>query len=267
MGKSYKKGKFSLFKGNKRISLIYTFLLFFLFIISFHYIDGINNFIDKSICNFRCSIYKVIDNLSKYLNNLKYNFSGESGRMIFFLQNENLMLKSEIEKLKLLEKDNNELREKLELKKNISEKIVVARVFSIFCNDFSKVALIDKGIKEGIKVDDFAFCEEGLLGRVIEISDHWSKILLIIDSNSNIPAKINGIDCMINGDNTNNLKISLLNGDIKEGNIVETSGYGNIFREKIIIGKVKKINDEYFVVPSVNFNNLKYVCIDKCKNR
>ena len=162
--------------------------------------------------------------------------------------------------------ENERLKSLLKMKESSNDKIIFAKIINIFSNDFVRSALINVGKNQNVQQDNFAYNEQGIIGRVIEVSDNWSKVLFITDANSNIPAKISGMNAMLSGDNSNLLKIDLLNKGIKEGDTVESSSYGGVFREKIIIGRVIRKNDEFFVQPSVNFNDLKYICIGKCQD-
>ena len=74
------------------------------------------------------------------------------------------------------------------------------------------------------------------------------------------------MNAILSGDNSNLLRVNLLNEKIKEGAVAESSSYGRVFQENIMIGKVIKKNGEFFVKPAVNFNDLKYLCIGKCQD-
>lgn len=266
MSDSYKGKKFRLFKNEKKRGLIPVIVLFFCLVIFYHNSTKVQEILANKVYNFRFYVSELVDVADRYLTSVKYNFSDDAGQVIFNLRTTNLKLQSENARINSIIQENTELKKKLDLKEAALDNIIIAKVFSIFSNDFVRVALINKGTSHNIAIDDFVFCKEGLIGRVIEVSETWSKVLLIVDANSNIPAKINGVDCMLSGDNSNLLKVTLQNDIIKEEDIAQTSGYGNVFREAIEIGTVKKIGGDYYVVPSVNFNALKFVCIERCQN-
>ena len=267
MGGKYIRRKYRLFKGGSKKSLFYSFVALVGLLAVFHNSSDVKSYCARKVCSIKQSVDGISDSISGYFKSLSYNFSGESGKTIFRLQNEIYRLKSELEKTNSIQEENQELRSMLKLKSSIKHNIVVAKVYSVFDNDFAKAALLDCGTEQGVQVDDFAFGESGLIGRVIEVGDSWCKVLLIIDANSNIPAKISNVDCMLSGDNSDMLKVSLISGKIFDGAIVETSNYGKVFRGKIKIGTVKKIENDYFVVPYTDFSRLKYVCIDRCRDR
>ena len=231
-----------------------------------HRHPGVVSFIDGFLSDLRFNFFEISDRFSRYFAGLKHNFSQDIGDKIFDLKCENIKLKLQADRVDSIILENERLKSLLKMKESSNDKIIFAKIINIFSNDFVRSALINVGKNQNVQQDNFAYNEQGIIGRVIEVSDNWSKVLFITDANSNIPAKISGMNAMLSGDNSNLLKIDLLNKGIKEGDTVESSSYGGVFREKIIIGRVIRKNDEFFVQPSVNFNDLKYICIGKCQD-
>ena len=231
-----------------------------------HRHPGVVSFIDSFLSDLRFNFFEISDRFSRYFAGLKHNFSQDIGDKIFDLKCENIKLKLQADRVDSIILENERLKSLLKMKESSNDKIIFAKIINIFSNDFVRSALINVGKNQNVQQDNFAYNEQGIIGRVIEVSDNWSKVLFITDANSNIPAKISGMNAMLSGDNSNLLKIDLLNKGIKEGDTVESSSYGGVFREKIIIGRVIRKNDEFFVQPSVNFNDLKYICIGKCQD-
>jgi rod shape-determining protein MreC len=235
-------------------------------VLAIHRQPSVESCIDRFLSDLRFCFFEISDKVSTYFVGLRHNLSQDVGDKIFDLQCENIRLKLQADRVDSVILENERLKSLLKMKESSKEQIIVAKIINIFNNDFVRSALINVGKKQNVQLDDFAYNEHGIIGRVIEVSDNWSKVLFIIDANSNIPAKISGMNAILSGDNSNLLKINLLNEGIKEGDIAESSSYGRVFREKITIGKVIKKNDKFFVQPSVNFNDLKYICIGKCQD-
>ncbi|MBE6447128.1 MAG: rod shape-determining protein MreC [Alphaproteobacteria bacterium] len=267
MDEQYVGKRFKLFKSARDTKVFYVIGAFLCLIVVLHHFDSVIKCCFQKIVNLKQSIDYVKDVSYNYLSSLYYDFSGKSGKIIFRQRNEICRLKAEISRANLIQQENQELRKLLKVKEGSFANIVIAKVISVFDNDFVKSALINCGSDQGIKIDDFVFEEAGLIGRVIEVSETSSKILLITDSNSTIPAKVAGVDCMLSGDNSNLLKISLLGEDVSDGEIVETSNYGSVFREKMPIGKIQKIGANNYVIPFADFSNIKYVCVDRCQEQ
>ena len=237
-----------------------------LVVFAVHRQSGVMSCVDNLSFNLRFCFFEISDKVARCFTNLRHNFSQDVGKKIFDLQCENVKLKLQSDRVNSVILENNRLKSLLRMKKTSKNEIVFAKIINIFNNDFVRSALINAGKNQNVQLDNFAYNEHGIIGRVIEVSDNWSKILFIVDANSNIPARISGVNVMLSGDNSNLLKVNLLNGEIKEGDIAESSYYGQVFQEKMTIGRVIRKNDEFFVEPAVNFNDLKYVCIGKCQD-
>ena len=194
-------------------------------------------------------------------------------------------LKNKIEKTELyyaeiqeLQKEVSELKSTLELNATLSEYTYVnATVVNRNIGKWYNILNIDKGSKNGVKKGDAVITNSGLIGRIIKVSNFSSTVkLLTSDEISNkISVKI------VN----NNKYYGLLEGyekernvyfisgitmpdEIKEGDMVTTTGLTDYFPSGILIGHVSKIvKDEYDlnsvieVSPSVNFDDISIVTI------
>ena len=86
----------------------------------------------------------------------------------------------------------------------------------------------------------------GLLGQVVEVNVYSSKVLLITDNDSNVPATITrtGQQIIVKGRSQDNmLEVSFLPNDseIKNGDLIVTSGQTNRFISSLKIGRVVEV--------------------------
>ena len=193
-------------------------LLIALAVVALHRHPSVTSRVESFLSDFRFQLFEISDKFSRCWSNMRHNFSQDIGEKLFNLQCENIKLKLQADRVDSLIAENNRLKSLLRMKESSKNEIVFAKVVNIFNNDFVSSATINVGKKQNVQLDDFAYVEQGLVGRVIEVSDNWSKILFIIDANSNVPANIAGVNALLSGDNSNLLRINLPSGDIKEGN-------------------------------------------------
>ncbi|MDR3179764.1 MAG: rod shape-determining protein MreC [Holosporaceae bacterium] len=276
-----KKQKLNEFKGNpssflrkfKRKNSLVEFFLYVLIVGALHSVSG--NRLTNQMQNFFMSVVvcvnQITNSLADGITGFHLAISGETNAIIADLKKENLKLQRKIDELTCLERGNDELRSLLSLKEHVGNNVCVARVLRSFSNDYMRSFIVEAGAAEGVSLDDVVVNANGLVGRIVEVDQNWSKVMLITDTNSNVPVKIGEdmVNAIVSGDNTNTLKISMIYEDISinEEDIAETSGYGNIFRDRIPVGKIIKEEDgSYYVVPFVNFNKTTYVSILK-KNK
>jgi rod shape-determining protein MreC len=125
-----------------------------------------------------------------------------------------------------------------------------------------------------IKKDDIAVNEKGLVGRVIESSNWILRIMLITDMASRVPVKIleTGENAIIVGNGTPTMLLEhlqsreMITNSYKRppevGDVLVTSGVGEIFPPDILVGVVAAIKDEEITVkPFVTFHICETVSI------
>jgi rod shape-determining protein MreC len=110
--------------------------------------------------------------------------------------------------------------------------------------------LVDKGEQDGVQIDypviALAGNREALIGRIIEVGAHTSRVMLVHDSLSSVAATVVGAtqeDGVVEGSNSHDLYLRYLSRDsqVKIGDMVITSGLGRMFPEGIAVGWVNEI--------------------------
>ncbi|MEN6620143.1 MAG: rod shape-determining protein MreC [Smithella sp.] len=164
------------------------------------------------------------------------------------------------------------LRNLLSLKDSHNFNFVPAQVVGREHVALSKTFLINKGTVHGLNTGMAVMAAPGLVGRVIEASWHVSKVLPIIDENSNIDVIVQRtrLQGIIRGAGSRGciMKYISKTQDIREGDIVISSGIGGIFPKGIIIGQVSHVDKQEAglflrinVTPSVDFSKLEEVSV------
>ena len=134
---------------------------------------------------------------------------------------------------------------------------------------------INKGKKDGIDIGMAVVVSEGLIGKVVNITNTTSTVKLITsrDNKNKISIKIKSGETYIYKVlelENNNLVINGIEKDVnlKEGMPVITSGLSDIYPSGIIVGEIEKIeNDNYgiskrvYVKSKVSFDNLRFVSV------
>ena len=203
------------------------------------------------------------------------NFLKDISKENSLLKKKNEELLAQNVKLKELEKENELLYSYLGLPSQQRYQIDLANVVSRDFQGLAKYILINKGSSSGIKKDMpiIAF-ENILIGRVVEVFSSFSKVLLIISSDSKIPALIqeSRAEGLLEGVEENVLSLNLIPKDVKieKDQTVITSGLGAVFPKGLLIGRVLEIEsleNEMFqkvlIEPAVDLKKLEQVFIIK----
>ena len=190
-----------------------------------------------------------------------------------FLRKENIKLKNENRRLKIIEtKLGNSESEIIELKKLLNFKInqnkiiFTGRVLNISGGTFAKTMVVNGGRVDGIKKGQPVISSLGLVGSVISVGPSSSRVLLTIDINSMVPSYLtqSGWPAIAQGENGKLLKLRFLSSEAKPiiGEIIETSGHGGVFPPGLNVGKIISIsNGNYYVQPLPNPQKLRFVSI------
>tara|TARA_B100000768_G_scaffold172747_1_gene181303 strand:+ start:76 stop:1296 length:1221 start_codon:yes stop_codon:yes gene_type:complete len=233
--------------------------------------------------------YKPIDNLKKLLRETVYlssfivsipeNLVGKSYINIsnhFSHYDEYKKIKKELGILKLIDLNNQILNlENIKYKRLvddyfIKDKETFAKVLIDKQSPFLRSIIINKGMKNNIKIGMVILDEGYLVGKVIEVNYFTSRVLLISDINSKIPVSIQpgDIQAIMSGkDKQKGVLQYIKSTDLKNNNQefkVLTSGAGEVFKNGIPIGEItieeNNFNkDEKIVNFYKDFSQLKYV--------
>lgn len=141
-----------------------------------------------------------------------------------------------------LENENRELRALLHYKAEPRQASISARVIADTGGPYVRSLVITAGKDDGVREGMAAMSGDGLIGRVVEVGNWSSRILLLTDLNSRIPVMIaNGGDhAILAGDNRAQLKLLYLPQDaiLATGSRVLTSGHGGVFPPNLPVGIV-----------------------------
>jgi rod shape-determining protein MreC len=156
-------------------------------------------------------------------------------------------------KLQVLREENTRLSEMLELKREKWPRAVVAHVAGRDPQRWFQEIVLDKGKDEGLDIDYPVLADvggrEALVGRIVEVSAHVSKVMLIQDSLSAVAASVvgdRGEDGVVEGTNAHELVLKFLDrgSQVKIGDQVITSGLGKAFPPGVAIGWVEDLEPD-----------------------
>lgn len=107
---------------------------------------------------------------------------------------------------------------------------------------FANTRLANVGRDRGVTEGDPVVSEHGLVGRIVGVSDHVSRVLLLTDDESHAPVllvRTNG-RAILSGDGGSSPKLDYIRTSLglKEGDRVLTSGDGGVFPRGLPVGTV-----------------------------
>ena len=162
------------------------------------------------------------------------------------LEKQNTAMKINLQRIDVLENEVSRLRSIKSRVDNNLKNIKIAQVTQKDVIPNKKSVQINVGSDYKINVGQTVMGVNGLLGQVVEVNVYSSKVLLITDNDSNVPAKIarTGQQIIIKGRSQDNLlEVSFLPNDseIQSGDLIITSGQANRFIPSLKIGRVVEV--------------------------
>ena len=244
---------------------------------------GIIIFSLKSNSNIISSgVGSVISPLQKIIYNANDKLKGSFDFFINFSkvkqENEELAAKNAELENKLIEynrmkEENTTLREMFDYSQaNQNYNYLGCNIVGYSGGNISNGYIIDKGINDGVKKDMIVITPAGLVGKVTKSESNYSIVQTILNENIAVASMVEstrettGILQGITDSKNKNLTILSnipIDSEIKEGDVILTSGLGGMYPQEIRIGEVVSVEvdsvgimKKAIVKPYVDFNKL-----------
>lgn len=164
-------------------------------------------------------------------------------------EQENRKLKLELARLRILSVrnddlslENQRLRLILNMRADPAYHELVARVIGTSSSAFAHSFLLSAGRNDGVGHNATAMAPGGLLGRVVQVAHSTTLVLTLRDLNSRVPVLVqrSRVRAIVSGRNTPllGMKFTSKSADVRVGDLLVTSGVGNIFPKGLLVGRV-----------------------------
>lgn len=171
-----------------------------------------------------------------------------------------------------IEAANSRLRGLLEFRQNTPLDFIAAEVVGKDPSPWHKSITINKGGSDGVEKGAAVVVPEGIVGLVMDASDYYSRVLLIIDKNSAVDALVQRTRArgIVKGESGNSciFTYALRKDDIQKNDTVVTSGLDGVFPKGLGIGEIADVDkggsdifQNVTVTPHVDFEKLEEVFI------
>lgn len=151
---------------------------------------------------------------------------------------------------------------------------IPAKVVSCSLNKLNNFITIDKGYADGVRKDMGVVCGTGVVGIVYLVSEHYSVLIPVLSSVSNISCTIRSRGYFgylhWKGGSPEEAYIDDIprHARFKLGDIIVTSGYSSVFPPGIVVGKIKHVYNSanglsyrLKITLSTDFGRLRDVCV------
>ena len=145
-----------------------------------------------------------------------------------------------------LQMENERLRQLLGSRARLPAEVLVAELVGVVPAPNTRQVIIDKGRDADVEVGQAVIDADGLFGQVVEVNGFTSRVLLITDADHAVPVQVNrnGVRSIAGGTGEPD-RLELENvpvtTDIREGDLLETSGLGGRFPRGYPVGYVESV--------------------------
>lgn len=165
------------------------------------------------------------------------------------LKDENLVLRTQLQRLVALEAENIRLTALLGGEKRHIGLRRVAAVLAVAQDPFSHQLILNKGFMDHVYVGQPVLDAYGIMGQIIEVGPFTSRLLLISDASHAIPVRINrnGLRAIAIGTGRYDqlsLKHLPMTSDVKEGDLLVSSGLDQRFPEGFPVALVTHLQHD-----------------------
>ena len=189
------------------------------------------------------------------------------------LKKKNTKLANELIEYESLKDEVERLREALNFTESKNNyKYVGVNIIGYSGNSLSDGYIIDKGSNDGIDKNMVVVSSKGLVGKVTKVASNFAIVQSILNENIAVAVmdqqtrEATGVLQGLSDKKDNNMTVVYnlpISSDVKEGDIIITSGLGKIYPKEIPVGTVVSVEEDKVrvmksavVEPFVNFNEV-----------
>ncbi|MDH3309544.1 MAG: rod shape-determining protein MreC [Gammaproteobacteria bacterium] len=186
---------------------------------------------------------------------------------------ERQLLLARLQQFEALEQENQRLRQMLVSAAQVADKVIAAELVEVSAEPFTRKVVVAKGSHDGVYVGQSVIDAHGIMGQVTQVAGRVSRVTLITDAGHAIPVVNNrsSLRAVVFGTgNPDTVKVPYLtaNADIKEGDLLVSSGMGGTFPPGYPVAQVVKIindpNESFLSItakPTARLNHGKQVML------
>jgi len=186
---------------------------------------------------------------------------------------ERQVLNAKVQQFDALEEENARLRRMLGSAAQVADKAIAAELIEVSSEPFTRKIVVAKGSRDGVYVGQSVIDAHGIMGQVTQVASQVSRVTLITDAGHAIPVLDNrsGLRMLVFGTgDPDTLKVPYLTSasDIKEGDLLVSSGMGGTFPPGYPVAQVSRIvndpNEAFLAItakPAAQLNHGKQVML------
>ena len=246
---------------------------------------GAMNAVDRSLLQITAPIQFVAARLALSVSGVwqEYMYLVDVGRDNDRLRADNARLREANFQLQAAALENHSMRRLLQLREEVKGSLLSAQVVGATINPYFLVKrlTLDRGDSDHVREGMAVLTPDGLVGQILRTAGRTSDVLLLADKNSAVDIMVQRTRArgMLKGTGNEHSYICRIEhlvreDDVKVGDVVVTSGFGQRFPASILVGRISEVKKKNYglyqeasVVPAVNFSRLEQVMVSTSGSR
>jgi rod shape-determining protein MreC len=165
------------------------------------------------------------------------------------LEEQHQILQARLQQFQALDAENKRLRSLLGSATRVADHAVVAELVEVSTEPFTRTIVINKGTFDEVFLGQPVLDAYGIVGQVTEVNPHISRVTLITDPGHAIPVQVvrTGLRTVLYGTGDNDsvdLPFLTASANIKEGDLLSSSGMGGRFPPRYPVAKVTEVRND-----------------------
>ncbi|MFT5277655.1 MAG: rod shape-determining protein MreC [Glaciecola sp.] len=189
------------------------------------------------------------------------------------LTNQVTLMREQLQRFRILEQENKNLRKLMDAPVRDSMHKMITELMAVDTNPYSHQIVINKGALDGVFLNQSVLDDSGIVGQISEVGTTNSRVLLISDVTHAIPIRIerNNVRFIAVGDGSlNSMQLQHVphSADIEEGDVLVSSGLGDVFPEGYPVAMITSITRnegrpfaEVIATPLAKLDRIKYLLL------
>ncbi len=152
----------------------------------------------------------------------------------------------QLQKLDIIEKENNRLRRLLSATPKTTERLLISEIINVDVDPYRQLILLNKGSTSDVYLGQPVIDALGIMGQVVHVAPLSSSVMLITDASHAIPVQIDRTGLRANAFGTgkiDQLELHHLphNADVQVGDLLISSGLGGVFPPNYPVATITRV--------------------------
>jgi len=169
---------------------------------------------------------------------------------------------------KAINLENLQLKATLQLRQHARDTIATGRIVGSSFNSPRRFAILSAGARDGIREGMPVRSPDGLVGRIIDVGQLASRVLLVSDRTSIVPARLlrNGIPVIAQGRGDGTVEVRPLEvgrNPFRPGDLIISSGTGGLYPPLVPVARVVRLKgDEAIGIPLADPSSISFAIVE-----